>query len=89
MKCLPSRKLYDGAGRLRFFVIGRLHGAIHYIYTQITRSALHFGSSNTHRHRPILSVILCPETHTCADYVLIIGIRRRVTRVRFGVEVGS
>ena len=24
-----------------------------------------------------------------ADYVLIIGIRRRVTRVRFGVEVGS
>ena len=24
-----------------------------------------------------------------ADYVLIIGIRRRVTRVRFGVEMGS
>ena len=73
----------NSPGRVRLFVIGRFHGTIHYIYTQMIRSTLHFGSSNDHRHRPIRSVILCPETH-----VLMIRIRRRVTRVRFGVEVG-
>jgi hypothetical protein len=73
----------NSPGRLRLFLIGRFHGTIHHIYTQIIRSTLHFGSSNEHIHRLIRSVILCPERH-----VLIIRIRRRVIRVRFGVEVG-